>query len=144
MEGTSDIVLQKNLSNQVVDLQDLKVELLAVNEKFDIFYNGRKLFLRFLHIRGTFDFNGKFGIMYLFLMKKEELYDKLWDAFGLPLIGRCSKELIVSDNIFPNGGLLNINELVIGVDSFVKSGKYYYPQISLASCNYQNRFDWEY
>ena len=70
MEGTSEVVLQKILSNQVVDLQDLKVELLSVNEKFDIFYNRRKLFLRFWHIRGTFDFNGKFGIMYLFLMKK--------------------------------------------------------------------------
>ena len=142
--GTSNVFLCSYLPGQVVDLDDIIPSSVSISETFEIFYSGAKLFLRIKNIRGTFDFNGKFGLLYLFLMRKEESYDKLWDVFGLPVIGRSSKEIIIPDNIFPNGGLLGINEIVIRIDSFVKSGKYYYPQITLASCNYDDRFDWDY
>ena len=142
--GTSNVSLCSYLPSQVVDLDDIIPSNVSISETFEIFYSGAKLFLRIKNIRGTFDFNGKFGLLYLFLMKKEESYDKLRDVFHFPVIGRSSKEIVISDNIFPNGGLLGINEIVIRFDSFVKSGKYFYPQISLASCNYDDRFDWDY
>ena len=142
--ATKNVSLHSYLPTQVVDLDGVIPSNVSINEKFEIFYNGARLFLRITNIRGTFYFNGKFGLLYLFFMKKEESYDNLWDVFDLPVIGRSSKEIIISGNIFPNGGLLGINEIVIRVDSFVKSGKYYYPQITLASCNYDDRFDWDY
>ena len=141
---TTDVSLCSYLPHDVINLDDIILSKLSISENLEIFYGGAKLFLRITNIRGTFNFNGRFGQLYLFLMKKEEQYDKLWDLFHYPVIDRCTKEIIISENIFPNGGLLGINDIVLRFDSVVKSGKYFYPQITLASCNYDNCFDWDY
>ena len=76
-------------------------------------------------------------------MMKDDQFDRLLDAFHYPIDKRSASEIVISDNIFPNGCLLGINEVVLRFDSVIQSGKFFYPKISLAYCNYDNKFDWD-
>ena len=130
--------------DDVTDLEDVIHKKLSISDNLEIFYDSKVFFLRIKHIRGSFNFHGEFGLLYLYLMLKDEQFDKILDAFHYPIDKRSATELVISDNAFPNGCLLGINEVVLRFDSVIQSGKMFYPKISLAYCNYDNEFNWDY
>ena len=112
--------------SDVTDLEDVILKKLSIAENLDVFYDSSVFFLRIKNIRGSFNFHGEFGLL-----------------FHYPIDKRSATEIVISDNLFPNGCLLGINEVVLRFDSVIQSGKMFYPKISLAYCNYDNKFDWD-